>query len=318
MSEEKTQQKCAVCSAYLFEDDETVYCPECGAPHHRECYNALGHCGLSHLHGTEQSYDKTSKNQEQQVAASDSDRLNSVFKDSDNDDNGDIKCGMCGETYDSQERNCPNCGAPNMSRFGQTVTFDYLGGIPADMDLGDGVTADEAKRFVLSNTHRYIPKFAAFTAGVRTSWNWMAFLFPCAWYLSRKMYKNGILVGLLTIAFSMLTVPFSNALNYVDLSGAQDYMQMGQLVYENIPQIGVAVTVAAVIGVLLGIALRVFAAITGDYTYKNHMVETVKKMKNESLDIDEDYRRLGGVSLIGMFIGVFAVQNLPSIIAMFL
>ena len=316
MSEEKAQQKCAVCSAYLFEDDETVYCPECGAPHHRDCYSSLGHCGLEHLHGTEKSYDKVPQKEDpQKTRPLDTEKINSALRES---DGKDVKCGMCGEVYDSDERHCPNCGAPNMSRFGPSVSFDYLGGVPADMDLGEGVTADEAKRFVLSNTQRYIPKFAALKAGVRTSWNWMAFLFPCAWYLSRKMYKNGILVGLLTIAFSLLTVPFGNALYYVDLSGAQNYMQTGQLVYENLPQIGVAVTVTAVIGMLLGFALRIFAAVTGDYTYKNHTVETVKKLKNESLDIDEDYRRLGGVSLIGMFVGIFAVQYLPSIIAMFL
>ncbi len=314
MSEEKAQQKCAVCGAYLFDDDEKVYCPECGAPHHRDCYNSLGRCGLSHLHGTEKSYDKVLKEEMERTRPLDIDKINAAIN-ADADDEGQIKCGMCGEEYDAHDRNCPNCGAPNMSRFGHTVVFDFLGGVPADMDLGDGVTADEAKRFVLSNTQRYIPKFAAFRAGVRTSWNWLAFLCPCAWYLSRKMYKNGILIGLLTVAFSLLKIPFSNALYYVDLGENPTYSQMGAAIFENLPQIGVGAVVAAMIGLLLGLALRIFAAVTGDFTYRNHALEKIKKFKNESMDIDEDYRRYGGVSIIGMFVGLFAVQYLPSIIA---
>ena len=49
-------KKCVVCSAYLFPEDDVVFCPTCGAPHHRECYKNLGHCGLEELHGTENEY----------------------------------------------------------------------------------------------------------------------------------------------------------------------------------------------------------------------------------------------------------------------
>ena len=52
-------KQCQLCNAYLFEDDDVVFCPECGAPHHRECYNSLGHCALEHLHGTDQQYSVT-------------------------------------------------------------------------------------------------------------------------------------------------------------------------------------------------------------------------------------------------------------------
>ena len=52
------KKSCVVCHAYLFEEDDVVYCPECGAPHHRECYINLGRCGLAEAHGTENQYDK--------------------------------------------------------------------------------------------------------------------------------------------------------------------------------------------------------------------------------------------------------------------
>ena len=58
MSLNLSGEKCALCKAYLFEEDDVVYCPECGAPHHRECYNGIGHCALDGLHGTENQYKK--------------------------------------------------------------------------------------------------------------------------------------------------------------------------------------------------------------------------------------------------------------------
>ena len=58
MSFEEEKKSCSVCHAYLFDEDDTVYCPECGAPYHRECYNKLGHCALEEYHGTPEQYDR--------------------------------------------------------------------------------------------------------------------------------------------------------------------------------------------------------------------------------------------------------------------
>ena len=51
-------ESCVYCKAKLFDEDDVVYCPVCGAPHHRECYNDLGHCALEQLHGTENEYSR--------------------------------------------------------------------------------------------------------------------------------------------------------------------------------------------------------------------------------------------------------------------
>ena len=61
-------QSCALCHAYLFPEDDVVCCPECGAPHHRECYNSIGKCALEELHGTENQYDKLRRAAEEKQA----------------------------------------------------------------------------------------------------------------------------------------------------------------------------------------------------------------------------------------------------------
>ena len=55
MSADLKGKTCGVCHAYLFPEDDVVFCPVCGAPHHRECYNKIGHCALEEAHGTEKS-----------------------------------------------------------------------------------------------------------------------------------------------------------------------------------------------------------------------------------------------------------------------
>ncbi|MEE1239599.1 MAG: RING finger protein [Acutalibacteraceae bacterium] len=303
---------CTRCHAYLFDDDDIVYCPVCGAPHHRDCYNELGHCALEELHGTEKQYDKIKDIAEGALAQE--------IKNVHNGENaeGKITCQMCHESYDFSLNTCPKCGAPNIAKAGGSfVSFDFLGGVPADCDIGEGVTAEEAKRLVAANTPRYIPKFTILNKNNRTSWNWMAFLFPCGWMLSRKMYKNGVITGLLTVIASLLYLPFSNAIYNLGFTENETYADLMGSVLTNISDIGAAVMLFAALGFILNLAIRFVSAIFGDYLYKSYTVATVKKIRAESEDLDYDYRKKGGVNIFLFLIGVMAVQYLPAIIAMF-
>lgn len=298
-------EKCAVCKAYLFEEDDVVYCPDCGAPHHRDCYNSIGHCGLEEFHGTENQYKKPEpvKEAESREAEPVQSRI--------------ITCGMCGEKYETTEDFCPNCNTPNVTRVGggRFVAFDFLGGVPANTDLGNGVTANEAKKFVASNTHRYIPKFLSFKKGKKASWNWLAFLTPCGWLMSRKMYLLGAVIGALEVAFTLLSVPLTAALNQLDTSSARGSVELANLILENISTIGVTAIYAAAIGGFLSIALSVIIATFGDFIYRNRVISKVSEIKLESDDKAEDYRKKGGVSLLAAVLGYFAVSYLPTIIA---
>lgn len=301
MSLNNANEKCAVCKAYLFEEDDIVYCPECGAPHHRDCYNFIGHCGLKELHGTEDQYKKPE-----------------FTKQEENQDpiQNNIVCGMCGEKYDVEETTCPNCRAPNISKMGgRFVAFDFLGGVPADTDLGDGVTANEAKRFVASNTHRYMPKFAYFKKGRKVSWNWLAFLTPCGWFMSRKMYLLGGIAGALQIALTLFTVPFANAVSMLDASAVGNYIELSNLILENMSSIGSVAFLTAFVGSMLEIALRVITAVFGDLIYRNHVISQVNEIKRDSNDIEFAFHKKGGISIFAGLLGYFAVTYVPTIIA---
>ena len=302
---------CVRCHAYLFPEDDIVYCPVCGAPHHRECYNQLGHCALEEFHGTDRQYDKVKAREEEQAAAE--------MPNTGENAEGLITCQMCHEKYDFALNACPKCGAPNIAKAGGSfVNFDFLGGVPADYDIGDGITADEAKRFVAANTPRYIPKFAVLNAKNKLSWNWLAFLFPCGWMLSRKMYKNGVISGLLTVISSLFYLPFMNAINNLGTTPGETQAQIMQSIYEHLPKMGAAVIAALLAGFVLNIAVRILSALFGDYLYKQYAISSIKTIRAESEDMDYDYRKKGGVNIFLFLLGTMAVQYLPALIGIFI
>ena len=295
MSEEK-KLSCSVCHAYLFPEDDVVYCPECGAPHHRDCYNSLGHCGLEQLHGTDRQYDKVKHEQQEQEEKQ-------AKQQQEYSQNTDTNW---------QQHN------PYGNRFNNTVYFDLLGGVPKDYQIDDGVTAEEAKNFVISNTMRYIPKFAKLTKNSKISWNFMAFFFPCGWFFSRKMYKNGIIAGIASIIATLLSLPLYNTIYNLGISTASPSYEMAQLLMQNMANISTGAMMAAFIGMWVSLAVSLISALFGDWLYKSHTVKSIKDIRQNSFDIEHDFRKKGGVSLIMFFVGLLAVEYIPSIIAMFI
>ncbi len=301
MSDQQKNLSCVACKAYLFEDDDVVHCPVCGAPHHRECYKNLGHCALEELHGTPEEYDiekirsaKTPETEENTDKEADVSTVN---------------CRICGEEFDSNLGKCPHCSSPNFFANGSFSQFDFLGGVPADYNIDEDVTAEEAKKFVLSNTHRYIPKFVLLGKNKKVSWNWMAFLLPSSWMLSRKMYKSGIITGLLSIISVLLTIPLVKILPV-----NMNYSELLVWMTENLQEIGPAIFIVAFLGSSLSIVIQILSGLFGDYMYKNHVIKSIKEIKKDSEDIEYDLQKKGGSNMILFFLSALALQYLPYII----
>ncbi len=273
------QKSCVLCHAYLFPEDDVVYCPVCGAPHHRECYNSIGKCALEEFHGTENQYDKI-KIEEPKVEEKD-------------------------------EEPTPEYQTP----FGAYSPIDFLGGVKPEEEIDEGVTAKQAANFVLSNTMRYIPKFKKLNNKAKNSWNFLAFLFPSGWFLSRKMYKNGIIFACLEIFAMILNIPFYNIITALGIDNMLTYSQMLTAMSENINQFPPAVVLVAFAGSLIRIAISITVAIFGDWIYKKHTVSTIKQIEKESEDKVFAYRKKGGVNIFMFLLGYLATSYIPAIIA---
>lgn len=317
MSHETENKQCQICKGYLFEDDDVVICPECGAPHHRDCWQTVGHCGVQDDHGTDRQYDKIQPKKTESA--------------------NERTCPSCGKSSASAEGNfCPYCGKPysgetaeehgadpfsggrNVFVGGMPYAANTFGGIPKDSKIED-VKVEHIAKFVGSNAHRYVPKFATLNKQNKKSWNWAAFLFPSVWCMARKMYANGILLFVLTLASALSLLPFSDFV----MGFYEEGMTETQLYTEALNNIGkIQLMPAILLGVslLLNFVPRIIMGIKADWTYRTFTLEKVRKITAdpEVENLDMTLLRSGSVSLLMMAITFLAQQYLPTIIGSFI
>lgn len=330
-------QKCPVCGAYIFDEDDIVFCPECGAPHHRECYSAVGHCALGEFHGTEKEYrrpeksgDGTRNDEEFSVAASPFEKTeheSTEKTEGESTENNrqrtfpEILCPSCNKKIPLGSTNCPHCGAPvpvMYTSFGRPVNLDPLGGVPVDAKLENGVTAKEVANYTIVNTRRYVPKFFTLNKKKRTSWNWAAFLFPNAWYFYRKAYFPGTLFFILSVVASLLVSAINYCFSNVTFTTTN---QMTEYILQHPEIMNSKPMYICMAGMALNIIIRVISGIFGDWIYRNSALERISSAKQDiDSELDENVRiqRKGGVNLFLGLIMYMAVTWVASIIMMFI
>ncbi|MBR5011657.1 MAG: hypothetical protein IKY12_03790, partial [Clostridia bacterium] len=164
-------KKCARCKAYLLDDEDVVFCPVCGAPHHRECWK--DECACADRHGTDEQWTEQEENSADNVNTEDN-----YQPETDNGDSQIEVCRRCGRINFPAGDKCVYCSAPlpkthhhntehfdplgNSAPMGNSMPvfmrIDPLGGVFPNEEI-DGIKAGEVAAFVTANTHRYIPTF---------------------------------------------------------------------------------------------------------------------------------------------------------------
>ena len=319
--------QCPVCERNFHADDDIVVCPECGTPHHRECYESNGHCANEELHA--EGYD--------------------FANDSEKNDNADVViCKSCGKANDKYQFFCKYCAAPltNENRtntenaqqqqqrqnpFNQAPggmpfgipAFDPLGGVPAETDLGDDVTAGEAAKYVKQNTPYFIRIFNNIKAFNRSKFNFSAALFSGGYLLYRKMYKLGALIFGIEIALyaAMMYVMVSSRELYTRFltaytSGtAKSNEFLSNLSYADLFKISVPAIVYALLLVIMIVVGANF-----NRWYMKHCKTQIITIKQNAKD-DENPETLlqtkGGVNMplaISLLVTAMIIRYLPSMI----
>ena len=298
---EKNKQ-CAFCKALLFEEDDIVYCPVCGAPHHRDCYSSCGHCALEHLHGTAEEYDPHPENDNNEIPL----------------DREGHSCKNCGKISSSDTIFCPYCGrvfaekddadkndfggekgnSNGQNPFATSLMFDTLGGIDKDAEI-DGIKAGVVASFVRMNSRRYVPIFAHFAEHKKKrSWNWSAFLFPSAWNAYRKNYIISAFFAALTVCSFYLITSLATATNaylgQLPVDTGLTFEHLGNA----FASVGYMHWILFAVGIGLDLIARIVCALYGDSWYKTACFEKLKAI-NELDDTDEAkqmFIRKGGVN----------------------
>lgn len=169
--------KCPVCDKVFEPDDDIVTCPDCGTPHHRECYNAKGHCANKELHKEGFVFKRTPpvQNEESSSAQAKEDDANKRYP--------------IGSYYEPDAKLKDQKTKSDYAPSYNLIRTDEKGRIKIDKDL-DGVLLADASTVVGMNSRYYIQNFIK---NRRISWNWSAFVFGPYYLFFRKMHLQGIM-----------------------------------------------------------------------------------------------------------------------------
>ncbi|MCI8360232.1 MAG: DUF2628 domain-containing protein [Clostridiales bacterium] len=329
-------QDCPVCHAHLFDDDDAVFCPVCGAPHHRDCYKALGHCALEADHGTPRQYVRPSeasaekRQQEKEAAGKACPRCGASCA------SDMLFCPRCGQSFsnpaDGQAAYPPpygpaggpyqNAGGPPPFGGYGPVRPDPFGGVSPDEEI-DGLPAGDIARFVAANTQHYLPRFKRMHPKAKSSWNWAAFFFPGGWLFFRKCYKPGILALLVSFISTVLYMPMQIFMNDItaSLPTTISYMEYYDALMLHMGEAGAFAWAAFGLSLLLALCLRIFAGAFGDYIYKKHVLGAIRNIKADE-SLREDYQgnllHKGGVNPLMLLVAFMASNWFSALLAMFL
>lgn len=317
-----TGLECPVCGkTFTEQDDDIVVCPECGAPHHRDCYTAHGRCGCAEQHGTDQAWDKQAHTAEKKKPCPHCQGLN---------EENAVFCVHCGKAIGQPPPppygapgQAPSGGAyqrPGPNPYGPGTPMDVLNNMKPEDDLG-GVTAGEIAKVVRVNSRYYLFVFSRILNQNKNRFNFAAFLLGGIWMLYRKQYKTGLIYTAINLALhvasslaSLLwTAPIleniSQSLGITSSTVFTDaLMQQVTAAVKTLSPGTLCLFFLPLLFSALRLAMNVFLGIKANRWYMKHCIHTVKEIREKYSVSEQDtaYMRWGGINTMNAFAVVSA------------
>lgn len=303
-----SNEKCPVCNKHFEQDDDVVVCPQCGTPHHRDCYNSIGHCANSNQHSTAFEYNGAAAQDDNvQNSANDTDDTIEGFQSENqnyynpqnsayynnttqqSEDNNKAVCSQCNAEINKDAPFCSHCGArQNNAQYGEYSPINNFGfnyteqqQYENETQTIDGKSVKDVAAVVRTNTHRFIPKFLH---NKKLSWNWSAFFFGPYYLFYRKMYKPGALF----LAINVIVQYIINGIYAKELNDFMSFFSANyQALYSNpsselmneMTALSNAVMPASYILLGSSLIISVIIAIFADSFYKTRVMQVLDRVE---------------------------------------
>ena len=284
---------CPWCGKIFAEGDDIVGGPECGTPHHRDCYKEHSACANEAKHGENFEWKGSVIPPVHKHEHIEREKAENVI------------CSNCGTENPGSSRYCLGCGAPLSEERPRIISSEEEFQRERERIITesfsssfDGISAKEAAIYVRSNVGYFLPRFAAFSKGAKFDTNFSAFIFSFYYLFYRKMYGLGICVFLATMILSIPTF-------LLDFQMIQEqYIELGMLsqMIWNVPhqeELAIYSIIANLLIWILRIALMMFF----NRLYYQKVVGNIKKARvfladKGEKEISSFFQKKGGTSLV--------------------
>ena len=264
---------CDICNEKFTSQSDVVVCPECGTPHHRECYKKLGHCVNEEKHASGFVWSAPERPVNQNVTVCPKCQAENP-KDA-------VFCEQCGISLAEQQKKASytppfindikgQAGQPNVSPFPD-------GAFDGDIE---GVSYKDMAVYMGPSSAYYVFNFKRLQKEGKKAkiFCWSAFFFDGIYYLYRKMWLEAVLILLVSSVLALpSTFVMAETLGLIPSSSP--------LLFNGIETV---VTVCSVISFLL----KVFLGFIAVPRYKKKVVNDVKRIRYQSQNSTQYYQTL--------------------------
>lgn len=284
--------KCPVCNKQFKDGDDIVVCPECGTPHHRECYKLTGHCVNQGLHKSGYSFidsekEKLKVEEQKETAKSfEGEYSGDYYYSPDDDFVAQAKKEVQEKKQASTDNDNTDGGFFSIPTIQVDESFYKMRGTI------DGLSISDIAATVRTNVSRFIQIFKKQSkTKKKAGWNWAAFFFGSFYLLFRKMYKQG--VAFFCLAMTSIIAGEAFILKFAPkyVSAVQDFVTQyasnpsgistadAQKLLTTSDAINAQKIVYIILAVML--LLRIIEAIFADYFYKGTVASIIKKVTQQ-------------------------------------
>jgi len=288
-------EACAACGKVFTAEDDVVVCPDCGSPHHRECYKLNGRCANIAFHEEKKKWKRSGGNEAEKNIEGAA-KICPVCKFPNGKD--EENCQHCGAALDgtetaAQEENTGEVTGAAPSEF--EILSPYLGFNPEE-DMG-GATLKEVSQFVGTNTLYYIPIFKRMKDfGSKISFNISCLIFPYFYFANRKMWGWAMISAIISV--------FLNLPSYVlwlskHLGSGKDTEAILSMIYDHQSSLEMLDSYFGIAGWVVSILFCLF----GNWLYYKYTMRSLKRLKahapGEKLPAEE-IMSVGGVKPVNI------------------
>lgn len=284
--------KCPVCNKQFKDGDDIVVCPECGTPHHRECYKQTGHCVNQGLHKSGYSFidsekEKLKVEEQKETAKSfEGEYSGDYYYSPDDDFVAQAKKEVQEKKQASTDNDNTDGGFFSIPTIQVDESFYKMRGTI------DGLSISDIAATVRTNVSRFIQIFKKQSkTKKKAGWNWAAFFFGSFYLLFRKMYKQGVAFFCLAMtsiiageAFILKFAPkYVSAVQNFVTQYASNPSGISTADAQKLLTTSDAINAQKIVYIILAVMLllRIIEAIFADYFYKGTVASIIKKVTQQ-------------------------------------